>query len=50
MVKVREDHHISEEGHVDIERWIQHLSEQTKLDDIEVICGNVQTFQRNRQI
>ncbi|MFD2229207.1 GTP diphosphokinase [Alkalimarinus sediminis] len=37
MVKVREDHHISEEGHVDIERWIQHLSEQTKLDDIEVV-------------
>ncbi len=37
MVKVREEHHISEEGHVDIERWIQHLAEQVKLDDAAVI-------------
>nr|WP_320109454.1 GTP diphosphokinase [Alkalimarinus alittae] len=37
MVKVREDHHLSAEGHVDIEGWIQHISVQTKLDDVDVI-------------
>ncbi len=37
MVKIREDHHLSDDGDIDIERWVQHLSEQVKLTDIDTV-------------
>lgn len=37
MVKVREEYHLSDDGLIDIERWIQHLSEKVRLDDVDTI-------------
>ncbi len=37
MVKVREEYHLSDEGLIDIDRWVQHLSEKVRLDDADVV-------------
>ncbi|PID41892.1 MAG: GTP diphosphokinase [Proteobacteria bacterium] len=37
MVKVREDHPMSQEGDIDIDRWVKKLSARSNIDDIEQV-------------
>ena len=37
MVKVREEYHISDDGLIDIDRWVLHLAEKVRLDDVNVV-------------
>ncbi len=37
MVKVREEYHISDEGLIDIDRWVLHLADKVRLDDVDLV-------------
>ncbi|MEC7815299.1 MAG: GTP diphosphokinase [Pseudomonadota bacterium] len=56
MVKVREDYAVSGDGQVNIDRWVEHIGQQTRLDDPDELrraCEKaasiaLQTFREDR--
>ena len=50
MVKVREDHPITADGEIDIERWLEWLGERVTLQDVETLRSACQLSKQIEQV